>query len=92
MPYFSTEVDVEVDEFLECCSVRELDKVVEWLVEESQVNERLANKLANRGEDRSTGTQNSFTDGLTSLGEAFYRISTEDQETIENLIAKYKWL
>jgi hypothetical protein len=95
MPYISTELDVEVDEFLESCSSRELDKVVDWLVEESKINGSLADKMSNPGGKApvpaTTQMQDEFTEGLALLGEAFYRLSTEDQGTLESLIAKYKW-
>jgi hypothetical protein len=73
MPNVTVDADVEVDEFLESCSSREIQEVIEWLKEEGELkpNETPSNIFVN--------------DGLKKISDNFFRLTVEEEEIIKQI-------
>lgn len=88
MPYFRTEIDIDVDEFWDECSRFEKNELIDLLVDEGLVR-RVANIDVN-GEHRGPNLMeiewNTMIDKLSLLRQ---RLSIEEEETIKALVSKY---
>jgi hypothetical protein len=86
MPYieFSSDVDVDVDEFLSACSIREREELIDALVEDGYVI---------RVNDSNNSKKNILDlewDEITyKLNLLRQRITLEEEETIKNIVKKY---
>ena len=84
MPEFDTYVDVDVDEFISACSKREINELIDALIEDGHISPSAA-KLPNH-----LGFLDSlFFEKMEKLKEKYYRLSKEDESILEDLFKKY---
>lgn len=89
MPYI--DVDIDVDEFLSYCSKRDIDDIIDALIEDehlpkyvSRKNNSKSNKDGNFGK-----MESSFVEKLEGLSKKYYTLSSEDEEVLESIFKKY---
>jgi hypothetical protein len=86
MPYFSTDIDIDVYEFVSSCSRKEIKNLIDVLVEDGHLPEL----ILNNGTNNTLGYHESeFIEKLTKLGTKYYSLSKEDEETLEKIFKKY---
>jgi hypothetical protein len=73
-----TEVEVEVDEFLEACDEFQIEEITEYLVEEGHINKFAVNDYYT---DQSV-TEIEFEDALKKLQGNWNRLSSDDEAII----------
>ena len=85
MPKFSTYVDIDIHEFISECSKREIKELIDELVIHGHIS-----KSAVKQPDKDTGVLESFfIEKIEKLKEKYYRLSQEDEKTLEDLFKKY---
>lgn len=85
MPEFDTYVDVDVDDFISACSKREITELVDALIDEGYIP-----ASAGKGTNSKVGVLESiFIGKIDQLKENYYRLSQEDEKTLEDLFKKY---
>ena len=105
MPDFSTEVDIDPSEFVSECSTREkidlIGLVVEECADDSELEKELIKSIKERFPQNSsaiiasgisannTFMHDEFLDSLAKLSEAYYRLSNEDIEKINELAKRF---
>ena len=85
MPEFDTYVDVDVDEFLSACSKREITELIDSLIEYGHIPESASKKV----NDNIGVLESQFIEKMDGLKEKYYRLSQEDEKTLEDLFKKY---
>jgi hypothetical protein len=73
-----TEVEVEVDEFLEACDKLEIEEIIEYLIEEGHISEFA---VANFTRQQSV-SEFEFEESLKKLQGNWNRLSSSDEQTI----------
>ncbi len=85
MPKFETYVDVDVDEFISACSKREIKELIEILIEDGHIS-----KSSIITANTNVGVlESDFLEKMGKLQEKYYRLSQEDEKTLEDLFKKY---
>lgn len=85
MPEFDTYVDVDADEFVSACGKRDIQELIEALVERGHIS-----PSAVEDADKNIGVLESFfIEKMDKLKEKYYRLSQEDEKTLEDLFKKY---
>ena len=85
MPEFSTYVDVDVYEFISECSKREIKELIEVLIEGGHIS-----SSAVEDTEKTIGVlEGDFIEKMDLLKEKYYRLSQEDEKTLEKLFEKY---
>jgi hypothetical protein len=79
------DVDIEIDEFVDSCSERELQMLVRYLQEVGYLD-----KSNIRDESKMTSNEIEFRDKMSLLSDKFYQITIEDAEILEKLYEKYR--
>ena len=79
------DVDIEIDEFVDSCSERELQMLVRYLQKEGYLD-----KSNIRDESKMTSNEIEFRDKMSLLSDKFYQMTIEEAELIENLYNKYQ--
>jgi hypothetical protein len=79
------DVDIEIDEFVDSCSERELQMLVRYLQEAGYLD-----KSNIRDESKMTSNEIEFRDKMSLLSDKFYQMTIEEAELIENLYNKYR--
>jgi hypothetical protein len=80
-----TDIDVDVDEFVSSCNKREINELIEELVFNGYLNENSVIVPSNN-----MGLMESmFVEKLSKLTSCYYRLTTEELQTLENLFKKY---
>ena len=88
MPEFETYVDVDVDDFWFACRTREKEELIDLLVE-GDWGKRTSPK-GTKTEDRLPSIlEIEWQDMCNKLSDIRQRISTNDEETIKNILKKY---
>jgi len=87
MPYIESyvDVDIDVDDFLEHCSEKELKNVVEWLRDEG----RVSNIEPSIPENKLTFMDKEWIEKCQKLVNIRLQMSKEDEELILNILKKY---
>ena len=87
------DVDIDVDEFLEECSLSDIDCVIDWLKGEKHINdtdieleEIIENKITDGG---LSILESEWYEYVFKLSKLRLMISNEDEEIIKNIINKY---
>jgi len=88
MPEFETYVDVDVDEFINVCSKREIRRLIECLVEEGHLPESVLTFKEVSNERRGRG-ESEFIEKLDLLKEKYYSLSVEEEDSIEKIFKKH---
>jgi hypothetical protein len=89
MPKFTdyTNMDIDVDEFLQECDLDEIKEAIEWLRDEEHLtNDDLLDDFD--GEPKSL-LQQLFEEDLDRIKNSYLRISKEDFEAINRIAKKY---
>lgn len=89
MPEFETYVDVEVDEIWSMCSTREKEELIDMLVEDGWVI-RTSPKGIDPESKLPSITDLNWRDIINKLHEIRIQISSDDEETIKDIIKKYR--
>jgi type III secretory pathway lipoprotein EscJ len=85
MPEFDSYVDVDVDEFISACSKREIKELIVALIDEGHIS-----PSASEDTDKNIGVlESQFIEKMDGLKEKYYRLSREDEKTLEDLFKKY---
>ena len=92
MPEFSAEVDIDPSEFIDSCSKREKDRLVEILVEDGYIQPDQETKNNNKGVRRPNVNDQIFWESLEKLSKCRDLLSLEEENFINNLANKFKHL
>jgi hypothetical protein len=84
MPYFDTEVDVSVDDFLSACNTREIEKMIDYLIDDGYLVDRSVSKPQNM-----SFLEIEWENMINKLSQLRLRITNEDEETIKKIVNKY---
>ena len=85
MPEFDTYVDVDIDDFVSACSKREIKELIDILIEDGHIS-----KSSIISADENVGAlETDFLEKMGKLQEKYYRLSQEDEKTLEDLFKKY---
>jgi len=77
--YTDVEVNVDYDDFLEACSVNEINRVIEWLEDNNYIQPNMS-----KSNYRNNNTQDDiFNDMVYKLINNRWKLSKEDQQKIE---------
>jgi hypothetical protein len=86
MPEFESYVDVDVDEFVSSCDKREIEELIECLVDEGYLSKSVV--MTNPTENLGT-YESDFNENLDKLKEKYFLLSNEDEQVIQNIFKKY---
>jgi len=92
MPEFTTEIDIDPSEFIDSCSKREKDRLVEILVENGHIQPDQETKNNNKGVRRPNVNDQIFWESLEKLSKCRDLLSLEEENFINNLANKFKHL
>jgi hypothetical protein len=92
MPEFSAEVDIDPSEFIESCSKKEKDRLVEILIEDGYIQSDQETKSTNNGVRRPNFNDERFWDSLDYLKKCRDLLSITEEEFINNLAERFKHL
>ena len=85
MPEFDTYVDVDADEFVSACNKRDIKELIEALIEGGHIS-----SSAVEDTEKTIGVlEGVFIEKMDLLKEKYYRLSQEDEKTLEDLFIKY---
>ena len=88
MPEFDSYVDVDVDEFWSAYSTREKEELIDVLEEDGWV--KRTSPKGTKPEDRLPSIlEIEWQDMCNKLSDIRQRISTDDEETIKNILKRY---
>ena len=79
------DVDIEIDEFVDSCSEREMKSLIGYLSNQGHLG-----KFNMKDESKMTANEIEFSDKMSLLSDKYYQMSVEEIETIENLYNKYR--
>lgn len=86
MPEFESYVDVDVDEFVSSCDKREIEELIECLVDEGYLPKSVV--MTNPTENLGT-YESDFNENLDKLKQKYFLLSNEDEQVIQNIFKKY---
>lgn len=78
MPYFTQELDIDIDDFLNECTDREIEEVIESLVKRGYLKPKSSTKM----------TKTDFLDMLIKIENNRHQLTNEDEESIVNIFNK----
>ena len=81
--YVDVEVDVDIDEFLDECNDREIDEVINWLIDNNHINESQKTVDTNLSFDEEQLHKN-----LYKIRDSYYLLSEEEEELIKQIANK----
>jgi len=84
MPDFSTEIEVDPWEYVSACSKREIQELIESLIEEGHLSRSSANPV-----DKNKNLLDEEWDTITDkLNQSRLRLNHDDEETIRKIVSK----
>ncbi len=89
MPSISIDATVEIDDIYDELDSYDIDRLISWLHKDGHLSEYMRSNDVEAASNQITDSQ--FVDDCVSLGDAYYRMSKEDIETVRVLAAKYKF-
>lgn len=92
MPEFTAEVDIDPSEFIDSCSRRERDRLIEILIEDGYIQPDQDTKNGNTGVRKPNINDQTFWDSLDKLAKCRDLLSIEEENFINNLANKFKHL
>lgn len=92
MPDFTTEISVDPSEFLDSCSRNERNRLIEILIEDGYVLPNEETKRNKDGVNRPNLNDEMFQESLNKLSKCRDLLSTFEENYINNMVAKYKYL
>jgi hypothetical protein len=86
MPEFRDYVDIDVDvvDFVSACNKREIEELIDELIFRGYLNRNPIDVPSDIGLMESM-----FVEKMSKLTNCYYRLTTEDEQTLENLFKKY---
>lgn len=86
MPEFRDYVDIDVDivDFISACNKREIEELIDELIFHGYLNRNSIDVPSDMGLMESM-----FVEKMSKLTNCYYRLTTEDEQTLENLFKKY---
>ena len=92
MPEFTAEIDIDPSEFVDSCSKRERDRLVEILIEDGDIQPDQDTKNGNNGVRRPNINDQKFWESLDKLAKCRDLLSLEEENFINSLAEKFKYL
>lgn len=92
MPEFTAEVDIDPSEFIDSCSKREIQRVIEILIEDGEIEPDQTTKNGQKGVRRPNINDEIFWNSLDILSKSRHLLSIEEEEIINKLAEKFKYL
>lgn len=92
MPEFTAEIDIDPSEFVDSCSKRERDRLVEILIEDGDIQPDQDTKNGNNGVRRPNINDQRFWESLDKLAKCRDLLSIEEENFINSLAEKFKYL
>ena len=88
MPEFTSEIDIDAEEFIDSCSKSELQELIDILVDDGWVIRKVA-RNSSPGSERLNLLEIEWTEMLGKLSDLRQRVTPEKEQMIKNLINKY---
>lgn len=85
MPNLEVYVDIEVDEFVDSCSKREIKELIDYLVEEGH----LSDEVIDKNNPKMGSLEMGFIENINKLKSKYYSLSSEDEGEIMKIFKKY---
>jgi hypothetical protein len=92
MPEFTTEIDIDPSEFVDSCTKKEKDRLVEILVEDGFIQPDQETKNGNNGVRIPNINDERFWDSLKHLSKCRDLLTIEEENFINNLSNKFKYI
>jgi hypothetical protein len=92
MPEFTAEVDIDPSEFIDSCSKREKDRLVEILIEDGYIQSDQETKSGNNGVRRPNINDQIFWESLERLAKCRDLLTIEEENFINNLSNQFKYI
>ncbi len=92
MPEFTAEVDVDPSEFVDSCSKRELQRLVEILEEDGHIEPSQSSKSKSNGVSRPNINDLKFWESLDYLAKCRDLLTISEEQFINNLADRFKHL
>jgi hypothetical protein len=92
MPEFTAEVDIDPSEFIDSCSKRERDRLVEILIEDGYIQPDQETKNGNNGVRRPNINDEIFWESLDKLAKCRDLLTITEEQFINNLAERFKHL
>jgi hypothetical protein len=92
MPEFSTEVDIDPSEFVDACSKRERDRLIEILEEDGYIQSSTETLAQNNGVRRPNINDEIFWDALKVLMKSRHLLTLDEEQLIIKISDKFKYL
>ena len=92
MPEFEASVEIDPSEFVDSCSKKEKDRLVEILVEDGYIQPDQETKSGNNGVRRPNTNDKTFWESLERLAKCRDLLSIEEENFINNLSNKFKYI
>jgi hypothetical protein len=90
MPDFSIDdLDIDPDDFLDACSVREIKEVIEWLVDNNHISKSTIESVGNNALNVNDIM---FQENLDAISKSKLLLSIEEEEVINRIGEKFKYL
>jgi hypothetical protein len=86
MPDFSTEIDIEPYEYISACSRRDIEHLIESLVEDGHLDK--FNGKVRQSNNHNSTIDDEWKEGLSKLLYSKHLLSSEDEIVITNIIKK----
>jgi hypothetical protein len=84
MPEFTTEIDIEPHEYVYECSKRELQELIDELIEKG-----LVVQISSPHEKKPNLLEIEWLSNIAKLGTLRQRVTLEEEEMLKNLVKKY---
>lgn len=86
MPYFTTEMDISVNDFLSECNSYEIKEIIDALIEDNHLNE------SSLIEDINISSNDlDWLNVLTKLKDLRIQLTKDEEEFVRNLVKKYHY-
>ena len=92
MPEFAAEIDIDPSEFIDSCTKRELQRLVEILVEDGHIEPTQVEKNKGTGVRNPNHYDETYWESLEHLAKCRNLLTTEEENFINNLAEKFKHL
>lgn len=81
MPEFGTNIDIDIDDFISECNSREIEELIEFLVEDSHLPESILT-------DTHKAENTNWNQEVQKLIDSKWKLSVDDEQTILNITKK----
>lgn len=86
MPYFDTEVHVDVDEFINACHTSDIEDLIDALINDGHLPKSVLSEKNNESIGKG---EKVFGENLDKLKKVYYSVSVEDEQILEKIFRKY---